>query len=343
MERSANRAGISGRVRAAFAVRRGSYRRSGAPGGGARRKRPWAALLLAAAASGGAGCVSLRPYAEVRAALPPAELVEVDGRSVHVESRGEGPPLLLLHGFGGSTFAWEPVAAGLGRHRRVVAIDLNGFGWTERPRGFDAYTLAGQMELVLGVADALGFDRFDLGGHSYGGALSLYLTAHHPERVRSLLLVDSALPSYATLRRSRIYACRPLVAFAVHTYGISRRRVARTLRGSYADDSKVTPALVEAYLERLRVEGAVDAFRGLSAPTGAPPDEVDFSTLRLPTLVVWGAEDAFIPASDGRKFADAIAGASFVELPGCGHSAMEECPNEFLAAVEPFYAGGTPP
>jgi pimeloyl-ACP methyl ester carboxylesterase len=278
----------------------------------------------------------MRPYAEVAAGLPPENLVEVLGRQVHVVDRGAGDPLVLLHGFGASTVIWDAVIPELARSRRVVAIDLNGFGWTERPRDPEAYTLAGQERLVLGVADALELDRFDLAGHSYGGAISIFLASRHPDRVRSLVLVDSAMPAYGTLRRRDRFANRRLAGIYVRTVGLTRRRVRSGLKAAYADDSKVTPALIDAYLERLRIEGVEDAFYGLTAPTGAPPDQVDLATLAMPALLVWGSEDELTPAADGRAAASRMPDATFVELPECGHSPMEECPAAFVAAVEPF-------
>jgi len=303
-----------------------------------RRGLPGALSLAAIVALFGAGCASLRPYAEVAAALPPESLIEIDGRRVHVVDRGSGDPLVLLHGFGASTLLWEPVLPRLAAARRVIAIDLNGFGWTERPSAPEAYTLAGQERLVLGVADALGLGRFDLAGHSYGGAISIYLAARHPERVRSLLLVDSAMPSYSALRRSRSFRNRTLSVLFVRAFALTPARVRFGLEASYADDSKVTDELVRAYLERLRVEGVGDAFHGLTAPNSEPPEQVDLASLEMPTLVVWGAQDELIAARDGRKAAETMPDAGFVELAGCGHSPMEECPEAFLAAVEPFLA-----
>lgn len=300
-------------------------------------RRVGSALGAAAlAAAGTGGCIAMRPYAEVVAALPAESLIEVEGQRVHVVDRGAGEPLVLLHGFGASTLLWEPVLDELSALRRVVAIDLNGFGWTERPAAREAYTLAGQERLVLGVADALGLGRFDLAGHSYGGAIALFLASRHPDRVRALVLADSAMPAYGTLRRRRRYASRALAGLYVRTIGLTEARVRAGLRAAYADDSKVTDELVRAYLERLRVEGVTDAFFGLTAPTGAPPDRVDLERLALPTLFVWGAEDELIPLADARASAARMPEAELVELPGCGHSPMEECPRAFVTAVRPF-------
>jgi len=311
---------------------------SPSPPVGSSWRRLRRAAGLAALALAGAGCVAMRPYADVVASLPPDSLLEIEGQRVHVVDRGAGEPLVLLHGFGASTLLWEGVIPELARSRRVVAIDLNGFGWTERPSARDAYTLAGQERLVLGVADALGFERFDLAGHSYGGAISLFLASRHPERVRSLTLVDSAMPAYASQRRRRRFGSRTLAAIYIRTIGLTARRVHAGLTEAYADDARVTEELVRAYLERLRVEGVVDAFYGLTAPDDAPPVEVDLGRLVLPTLFVWGEADELVSAADGRAAAARIPGAKFLALPGCGHNPMEECPRAFLDAVEPFLA-----
>jgi len=298
-----------------------------------RRAAPLLALPLLLAAS---GCVTLRPYEEIAAGLPPESLIRVDGRRIHVDARGAGEPLILLHGFGASTYLWEPVIDELAKRRRVVAIDLNGFGWTERPDDPAEYTLEGQERLVLGVADALGLERFDLAGHSYGGAISIFLTSRHPERVRSLILVDSALPAYAAKRRQGRFRSHLLAGVYIRTVGLNRRRVRRGLEESYYDDSKITGELVSAYYDRLRVQGVVDAFYGLTAPNGLPPDEVALESIETPTLAVWGAEDPLISAAEGRRAEERFPNGEFAELSDCGHIPTEECPEAFLDAVVPF-------
>ncbi len=300
--------------------------------------RPYGGLALAAMTLFTAGCLSLRPYDQAVRSLPAADLLPIDGRRVHAPSTGTGQPLLLLHGFGGSTVMWDAVVPRLAATRRVVAIDLNGFGYTERPAAPDAYTIGGQAALVLAVADRLGIRRFDVAGHSYGGGIALWLAAHHPERVRSLILVDNALPAYGVLRRQSFYSSRLLIRFAVHTFALSDSRIRHGLREAYADERRVTPELVRAYADRLRIEGAVDAFHGLVAPNGQAPDEVDLAALSQPTLVVWGSGDKLIPVAEGERRAREIPHATFRTLEGCGHNPMEECPDAFVEQVAPFLA-----
>ena len=104
------------------------------------------------------GCVAMQPYAAAVRGLPPERLLEIDGQRISVERAGEGAPLVLLHGFGESTISYSAVLPELAKQFAVVAIDLNGFGYTEHPKDPASYTLAGQERLVLAVLDRLQLD-----------------------------------------------------------------------------------------------------------------------------------------------------------------------------------------
>jgi pimeloyl-ACP methyl ester carboxylesterase len=293
-------------------------------------------LLLATIASGAAGCVSLRPYSEAVDELPDGRLLEIDGQKVSVERAGEGEPLVLLHGFGESTAAYAGVLPELSRRFAVVAIDLNGFGYTERPRDPARYSLEGQADLVLAVLDRLGLGRVRLAGHSYGGGLALYLAARHPERVDRLLLIDNTLPLYFTQQRKSFVRWRWMASLAARTWALSDSRIRKGLIEAYFDDTKVTPALVGEYASRLRIEGAADAFFGLVGHSEEAPFELDLRTIAVPSLVVWGAEDALIPMSAAEARSRLMPRGAFVSIPACGHTPMEECPDAFMSQVLPF-------
>jgi len=295
------------------------------------RLPPMLALLLAAP-----GCVTMRPYAEAVRELPANRLLEIDGRKVSVERAGQGEPLVLLHGFGESTLAFAAVLPELAERFSVVAIDLNGFGFTERPRERASYTLAGQERLVLGVLDHLGLGRVRLAGHSYGGGLALYLASRHPERIDRLLLIDNTLPIYASQRRKGLFRWRWIAGMAAHTFALTDKVIERGLKEAYFDDTKVTPELVRDYAARLRIEGVTDAFFGLVGPSKEPPYRIDLAKVEIPTLVLWGAEDRLIEAVAAEKTSSRLPAARFVVLPACGHTPMEECPEAFLEAALPF-------
>ncbi len=284
------------------------------------------------------GCVPLIPYEELRARLPAENLVQVDGRTIHVVRSGRGEPVVLLHGFGASAYSWRHVTAALAGEYELIAVDLNGFGYTERSRSYDAYTVAGQLALVLGVMDGLGLDSAHIAGHSYGGALATHLAWRHPERVRSLILVDSAGAAYPWERRQRSAANRPLTYLFVRTRAIRRSAVVSGLEGSFADDSQISDDLVDAYHERVRIEGVSRAFRGLTMPTREPRELPDLALLDLPVLLVWGAKDELTVPEDGREASEILPRAEFHLLDGVGHIPPEEAPDQLAELMRTFLA-----
>jgi pimeloyl-ACP methyl ester carboxylesterase len=281
------------------------------------------------------GCVSLRPFAEVHREIPVDRFIRVGDQLVHVEQTGSGEPVVLIHGFGASTYSWRKVIPDLSRSHRVVALDLSGFGYTQRPTARASYTREAQAQLVLGTLDALGIDRAHFVGHSYGGGITLYLASQHPERFRSMVLVDSSAPTYANDRRSRLAAFRPLDSLLARLVFLKPAMIRRSLLSSFWDDSLVTDDLVQAYQERLAIEGATDAFYGLTAPAPAGA-KVELDKINVAALVIWGAHDTLIAPETGRRAAARMPRAEFVLFDRSGHLPMEEEPEAFLHAVLPF-------
>lgn len=293
------------------------------------------ALLLLALLLPVLGCASVRPFSEIRRLVPEDRFLRLGDQLVHIEQAGAGEPVVLLHGFGGSTYAWRKVMPGLAASFRVIAIDLNGFGYTQRPKGLESYTREGQADLVLRVMDSLGIDKAHLAGHSYGGGISIWIASRHPERLRSLVLVDSSAPTYANDRRNRLLGLRPVASLAVRAL-LRPGSVRRSLINSVYDDSLVTPELVREYYERLRIEGVLDAYVGLTGPVRTPPEPVLLEQIDVPALVVWGSDDRLISVNAGRRAADRFPRGEFVVLERTGHIPMEERPEELLQVLLPF-------
>jgi pimeloyl-ACP methyl ester carboxylesterase len=282
---------------------------------------------------------ALVPYADLRRDQTPERFLTIGGRQVHVVQAGRGEPVVLLHGFGASTYSWRNVLPALARSYRVIAPDLHGFGATERPRDFQSYTRGGQVALVLALLDSLGIESAHFVGHSYGGALSLWLADRHPERVRSLTLVDTAAPTYPNDRRNRLARFKPLAWLFLHGVVLTFGGIRKALQASIADHRLVTDELVRAYLEPLRVEGVDLAFHGLTAPLPAPDGpEVVLASLPHPTLGIWGTEDRLVKVEDGKREILRMPRGAFVELAGIGHMPMEECPEELVRILLSFLA-----
>ncbi len=284
------------------------------------------------------GCgSSLQPFEEVRAGLPAEQFLRIDGQWVHFERAGSGPPLLLIHGFGGSTFSWREVQPALAADFDVIAVDLSGFGYTERPKAAAAYTIEAQIGLLLRLLDALSIQQLNVAGHSYGAGLALRLAIEHPERVRTLILVDGGPNEGAPAGVATIPAfLRPLFACFVERFFLTPDGIRDLLSNFVHRREVITEPVVRGYLERLRVEGLADALNGLFEAAARTPPPVDPTAVRQPTLIVWGTHDRVFPIATGRALAERIAGSSFVEFERSGHLPMEEEPERFVEAVRSF-------
>lgn len=301
-----------------------------------RLARPFLTLLLCGATL--SGCASLPSREQVLDRLPAAQLVEIDGVSVHVEVQGapEATPVVLVHGFGASSYSWRKVVPALAEEHRVVTVDLIGFGLTERPRDLERYTRTGQVRMLSGLVDHFGWDSAHFVGHSYGGGLVMSLAHLEPEKVRSLVLVGSTAPIYADYRRN-FFGRQPFATLAARLF-LRPYFVRRSLERSLWDDQLATEELIAAYLERVRIEGAPRAFEGLTAPAEPDPRFADltYPSIEQPTLAVWGADDVLIPAAGARKSIGSIPDSRFVVIEECGHLPMEEAPEKLASEMLPF-------
>jgi pyruvate dehydrogenase E2 component (dihydrolipoamide acetyltransferase) len=231
----------------------------------------------------------------------------------------------MLHGFGGRLENWSTNQVALADGRTVVALDLPGHGESSLDVGTGS--LDELATVVLAFMDALGIDRAHLIGHSMGAALSLVLADREPQRVRSMTLVGPAGTGQkinADFIRGYIGARGP-------------DEIALLLRLLYADPRRVTDALVRSVVEYKRRDGVVEALTKVASsrygatPSGRSLREVMGS---VPTLVVWGLEDAVIPPPPPGEFKD--TGVELHILPGCGHMVQEEAADEVNRLINDF-------
>ena len=275
---------------------------------------------------------------KARWAQPPSQFIEVAGMQVHL--RDEGPrddpvPIVLLHGTSASLHTWDGWSQTLSKTRRVIRFDLPAFGLTG-PNPQNDYTLKSYVNFVTAVMDKLGVQRFVLGGNSLGGQIA-WETAHAlPARVERLILVDSG--GYAFVPKSlpvgfqiaRMPVLRNLMA-----YTLPRGIVQNSIENVYGDPSLVQPALIDRYYDLTLRAGNRNAL-GYRLDQGYVSDEAKIKSLKLPTLILWGAKDRLIPPESGQNFARDIAGSKLVMFEALGHVPHEENAQMTLAEVQKF-------
>ena len=247
---------------------------------------------------------------------PPDSFVTVKGASTrYVEdgARNGGVPLLAVHGYNGSCDYWYPYFLPLvAEERRVIALDLPGCGWSDKLTRHDTETYT---EFLAEFLDALGIERVDLMGHSMGGMLSLAMAARYPERVRKLVLIDSAgLPELA----------RPHWRVPLRAATDSSMRLWR-----------LYPTFVKTGLRARTAREGLDIIRKYSV-------RQDLRQIRVPTLILWGSRDRLVPIEHGAFMAKRIPGARLAVIRGAGHLPFYERPEECKRIVLGFLRGDGP-
>ena len=284
-------------------------------------------------------------------AAPNGRVVTVEGRRTVMVEAGSAadPALVLIHGFGGSTFGWrhvmEPLAAS-GWH--VVALDLPGFGLAEKGWG-QAYDHRSQAAFVLSVMDQLNISDAVIAGHSMGGNVVSWVAALAPERIRALALIDAAIvPPTATTSSaaSTVLSLPPLrratrilirSAFTEATFG-------ELLGSAFAVKSAATPETIRGYAAASQLDEWDLALLGIIRDAGANalPESiaviVDRAGTPIPTLILWGSEDSWVPITAGEVLHKALPAATYVVLPGLGHVPFEEAPAAFTTALQEWLA-----
>lgn len=278
---------------------------------------------------------------------PDSKFIEVNGLQVHYKIYGSGQPvMILLHGFGASTFSWREVTGPLSQKGTVIAYDRPAFGLTDRPMpgswsGESPYSAQSNVNLLFGLMDALNIQQAVLVGNSAGGTVAVQAALQNPMRVSGLVLVDAAIYSGGGTRFG-------LMAPLVNTPQMNHigPYLSRTLggdqgtqyiRSAWHDPSRITDEITAGYHKPLRTDNwDVALWEFTKAGSGNEDLSGRLNELKLPVLVISGDDDQIIPTELSVQLGKDIPGAQTVIIPKCGHLPHEERPQEFLLAVEAF-------
>jgi pimeloyl-ACP methyl ester carboxylesterase len=280
---------------------------------------------------------ALQPYA--RSAI-------VGGRRLFYYDAGAGAaaPLILVHGIGDEADTWRRVLPILARRRRVIALDLPGFGRSEGPRG--GYALAFFARALADLLGALGLGRAALAGHSLGAAVAQRLTLARPELVERLALISGGLPTTPSRPPRQLWLfLAPGLGEAIYT---SLRRsqdgAYATLRPYYYDLDALPPDERAFLRERVwaRVWSApqrrafLSALRWLAVDQAARANAFRdrLSKLPTPTRLIWGEHDLIAPIGAGQALARLLPAAELRVIAGCGHQPQQERPEELVELLE---------
>ncbi|MEM0383559.1 MAG: alpha/beta hydrolase [Candidatus Caldarchaeum sp.] len=258
--------------------------------------------------------------------------VLVDGVETFYVERGGGRAVLLIHGWASSSFSWRNSLPTLSKSYRTIAVDLPGFGMSQRlPTGLHLELLASHLTSFL---DRIRVEKVSLIGHSMGGVVSAYFAASRPSRVEKLVLVNPSLFGSEAGRRPLLMEVgrrRPFGGFLTRLF-VSRFVIRRVLRSVYVRKELVDDALVEGYYQSVKRAGtvlleAVNIMREFSLDV--------VSRISCPILFVLGRHDTIVPFEKSKQLAEQVGARMYVD-PDSGHSVHEENPAAFNNVILEF-------
>lgn len=258
-----------------------------------------------------------------------------NGIDIHYVEKGEGGTLMLVHGFTSNLFSWNEVMPELSSHYRVIALDLPGYGFSDKPEDvtYDYKLFSDSIKQFL---DTKGIGKLSIAGNSMGGGTSIRFTLDHPGMVEKLILVDSAGVKFEHSPILTVMFGTPGLNNFIFSI-ISEGLVKRSLKTCcYYNDDAVTDERAHLYTLPFRTEGALNAASKTVMQNDFGSLESELGNIQAPTLIVWGEKDLLIPATAAGKFNRLIPDSKLVMIEKCGHMPQEEKPAETTAAFIDF-------
>lgn len=266
---------------------------------------------------------------------PQEHTLQVGQLKVRTLVQGEGSPLILIHGAGGSGSGWLTCIGPLSARHRVYAPDLPGHGRTGKALSGN-YSFSDFPQFMLNLMAELGIERAHLAGHSLGGAIALQMALEHPSRVGKLVLISSAGLGREIKPLVRL-ASIPMLGDFLASFGYTPdvKEYARRVRSEVINASHITDELMETiygieqsptqYKTTLRILRTFVDWRG-QKPSIQGPILKSLPSITNPTLMIWGRQDDLIPWEHGQRAAQRMPNCCLEVLDACGHLPMFEYP-----------------
>jgi len=274
--------------------------------------------------------------------LPP-KAVQVDGHTIFYTVKGEGKPLLLIHGYGAGMWVWEKQIEVLSQLYRVYAVDVIGHGFSDRPK--IPYTPEAYIHFLKDFMDGVGVEKATLIGNSMGGGIAWGTAILFPERVDRLILIDCVPPDVLAQVKNKslrtLIAIRdiPFLPYLVIS-GRSKSSMRWVLKECVSDVKLITPEVVKRQYQLSRIKGTTWVlYSTLKQAEEAVKLRDQFSLIRHPALFIWGEKDIIFPPDVGATLHRAITGSKFQLIEKSGHIPMWETPDKVNQAILDFLKG----
>ena len=271
-----------------------------------------------------------------------SHFVDVENLKLHYLAAGEGEPVLLLHGWPTSSFLWRHVMGPIAAQNRGIALDLPGFGKSDKP--LDAsYSFRFHQRILDGFLEALGIDSLGLAVHDLGGPIGLYWACHNRQRVQRLALLNTVIyPQMSWAVIAFVTACRVPVVRSILT---SRWGLRKVMKIGVGHPERLTEETFDGVVAPFTTPDARRAL--LKAGYGLHPKGFEdlarlLPQFEIPVRVLYGERDVILPevAKTMRRVKNDLPQTEVTSLPDCGHFLQEDRPHEVGQLLAEFFAAG---
>jgi pimeloyl-ACP methyl ester carboxylesterase len=266
--------------------------------------------------------------------------IQINGHVIFYVVKGEGEPLLLIHGYGAGMWVWEKQIDVLSQSFRVYALDLIGHGFSDRPK--IPYTPETYIHFLKDFMGEVGIGKATLIGNSMGGGIAWGMAILHPDRVNRLILIDCVPPDVLqqvkneSFRALAVIKDIPILAYLAIA-ARSRRSIKWVLLECVSDTKRITPEVVNRQYHLSRIKGTTWVlYSTLRHAKEALKLKDQLSMIRQPTLFIWGEKDLIFPPHVGEVLHQTVLGSKLLRIEGSGHIPMWETPDEVNRAILDF-------
>ena len=258
--------------------------------------------------------------------------VKAGDTNTHYIRKGNGKPLVLIHGIFSSAFVWHKNIDELSHHFDVIAVDLKGYGYSDKPAD-GRYSREDIRQFMIDFMDAINVEKAIVGGHSWGGGIAMDLALACPQRVEKLVLIDSI--GYP-LKHNFLSWLLKLPGMGKFLLALCDKDTLEWIlkKGVFFEPSLVTDEEIEGWIRPYYVKGSVQAaleLRNFDFVIGEQLKDIS-----CPVLIIWGQDDKCLPVKFAERFKQDIKGSVLNIIPNCGHNPQEEKPKEVNELIRKF-------
>jgi pimeloyl-ACP methyl ester carboxylesterase len=269
------------------------------------------------------------------------DFITLRGSEIHYVHKGSGEKtIILVHGLGGGAFTFRNnIDALADKGYKVYAIDLKGFGFSEKVTGSD-YSHIEQAKILLDFMEKKGIRKATVAGHSMGGRIAIIAYDMKPQNFENIILIDSAGLENNSPSFYNFLITQPIVDIIYYNIFVKEKNFQKFLSSAFYNSDFVSPDVTKLYLEPFKIKNANKAFLSILKSNSAYDIESVLKKIDIPVLIIWGRNDGWISLESAYKFNSLIKGSELAVIENAGHVSMEEQPetvnNKILEFLDNF-------